>query len=225
MKKYFPYLLIGLAFIGGIFVAKDMGLYSNSEIQKAPQTEVKDQKNNRIDNRFKSLLIYPKKNPLKAFSLVNQDQQTFSNNDFKGYWNLIFSGYTNCPDVCPNTLNQMVRLYKIMPEEVKSKIQFIFLTVDPERDTAEHLKAYLDYFDESFVGLTGDISQIDRLIRSLGGIYSLNKEEGEFYSVDHSARIFIVNPKAQRFGIIDSQAFKQPDQSQILADLTALITD
>ena len=223
MKKYSPYILIVSALLAGIYVANDMGFYASSEARQVAEKSTKT--DNRIDNHFKSLLIYPKKNRLKTFSLLDQDNQTFTNKQLNGYWNFIFTGYTNCPDVCPNTLNQMVKLYQKMPQELKSKVHFIFLTVDPERDSVEHLKAYLDYFDEHFIGLTGELKQIDILVRALGGVYSINKEEGEFYSVDHSARIFIVNPQAERFGIIDGLMFKQPDQTQLLDDLTSLILD
>ncbi|MDQ7048034.1 MAG: SCO family protein [Enterobacterales bacterium] len=223
MKKNFPYVLIASALIAGIYVANNMGLYDSDGNNQTAEISAKN--SNRIDNHFKSFLIYPKKNPLKTFNLVDQDNNLFTNKKFNGYWNFIFSGYTNCPDVCPNTLNQMVKLYQKMPEELKSQVHFIFLTVDPERDSAQHLKAYLDYFDTSFIGLTGDLSQIDILIKDLGGVYSINKDEGEFYSVDHSARIFIVNPQAERFGIIDGLVFKQQEQDQLLDDLSSLILD
>ena len=178
------------------------------------QTDDKVVVDNKIDNRFETLLIYPKKNPIVEFSLTDHTQAAFTNNDFRSYWNLIFIGYTNCPDVCPNTLNQMVQIHNLMKPNAQKKYRFIFLTVDPERDTPEHLNSYLDYFHDAFIGLSGDKAVIDPIVRSLGGIYSLNKEEGEFYTVDHSSRIFIVGPAADRYGIIESGALKSKDKSR-----------
>ncbi len=221
MSKFIPYILIIIAVSVGFYLKHHL---AGPELEE--QNYVKDVKmstsGNKIDNRFESLLIYPKKNPLADFSLIDQANTQFTNNDFKGYWNLIFTGYTNCPDVCPNTLTQMTQLYNLMDQQTRSKFQIIFFSVDPARDTPAHLNQYLDYFHQNFIGISGQKSQIDLLIRSLGGIYSLNEQEGEFYTVDHSARIFIVSPNAERYGILDSTAIKSEDKSQIVRDLTEM---
>jgi len=218
MNKLLPYILIVIAVVVGFIFKGYLSISGNNEKQK----DAKVVSNNKIDNRFETLLIYPKKNPIVDFVLTDHTQAQFTNNEFKNYWNLIFIGYTNCPDVCPNTLNQMVQLYNSMELSVQQKYQFIFLTVDPERDTPEHLDKYLDYFHDSFIGLSGNKEVLDPIVKSLGGIYSLNKEEGEFYTVDHSSRIFIVGPAADRYGIIESGALKSKDKSQLLNDLSLL---
>ena len=217
MKKSIPYIIIIIAALSGIIFRG--GFFEPNQEQ---MPDKKAEESNKIDNRFETLLIYPKKNLIPSFEFKDHNSSLFSNQDFKGYWNLIFIGYTNCPDVCPNTLNQMVQLYNSMAVDTQNKFQFIFLTVDPERDTPEHLKSYLDYFHESFIGLHGEKESIDPIVRSLGGIYTLHKEEGEFYSVDHSSRIFIVGPNADRYGIIESTALKSKDKSQLRDDLTLL---
>ncbi len=220
MNKNIPYVLIGIALIAGYFIkdAFDLDRMKTETVDKADNST-----SNKIDNSFKTLLIYPKKNALPIFSMIDQDGKEFNNDNFKGQWNLIFSGYTNCPDVCPNTLTQMTQLYQLMNAETQKKIQIVFLSVDPKRDTPEHLKQYLDFFHNDFKGISGKKDQIDLVIKSLGGIYSLNKDEGEFYTVDHSARIFIVGPNAQRYGIVDSLAIKAKDKKMLANDLEALI--
>ena len=110
-----------------------------------------------------------------------------------------------------------------MDQPTRDKFQIIFLSVDPARDTPEHLKQYLDYFHQDFIGISGEKLQLDGLVKSLGGIYSVNQEEGEFYTVDHSARIFIVGPNAERYGIVKSGILKAKDKSQLVADLTQLV--
>jgi protein SCO1 len=218
MNKLLPYILIAIAAVAGLLLNQ----YLNPS-EKQVNSAVADQGNgNRIDNRFETLLIYPKKNRLPAFQFVNQDNHSFTNENFLERWNLIFIGYTNCPDVCPNTLNQMTQLYNLLDVETQKKFQFILLSVDPERDTPDHLKNYLDYFHEDFIGVSGDKTQIDKTVKALGGVYSLNKEEGEFYTVDHSARIFIVGPEARRYGIMESSSIASSDKSTLVKELTLL---
>ncbi|MEP1740988.1 MAG: SCO family protein [Kangiellaceae bacterium] len=218
MNKLLPYILIAIAAVAGLLLNQ----YLNPS-EKQANSAVADQENgNRIDNRFETLLIYPKKNRLPAFQFVNQDNHSFTNENFLERWNLIFIGYTNCPDVCPNTLNQMTQLYNSLDVKTQQKFQFILLSVDPERDTPDHLKNYLDYFHEDFIGVSGDKTQLDKTVKALGGVYSLNKEEGEFYTVDHSARIFIVGPEARRYGIMESSSIASSDKSTLVKELTLL---
>lgn len=217
MNKFIPYILISFALVGGFYLKTYLGLNDTNESVGSVSGG-----DNKIDNRFESLLIYPKKNPIIDFSLIDHSGKQFKAKNFEGRWNLIFSGYTNCPDVCPNTLNQMTQMYQAMEQSTRDKFQIIFLSVDPVRDTPDHLKQYLDYFHQDFVGISGEKSQIDGLIKGLGGIYSINQEEGEFYTVDHSARIFIVGPSAERYGIVKSGILKAKDKSQLVADLTQL---
>ena len=218
MNKLLPYILIAIAAVAGLLLNQ----YLNPS-EKQANSAVADQGNgNRIDNRFETLLIYPKKNRLPAFRFVNQDNHFFTNENFLERWNLIFIGYTNCPDVCPNTLNQMTQLYNSLDVETQKKFQFILLSVDPERDTPDHLKNYLDYFHEDFIGVSGDKTQLDKTVKALGGVYSLNKEDGEFYTVDHSARIFIVGPEARRYGIMESSSIASSDKSTLVKELTLL---
>jgi len=218
MNKLLPYILIAIAAVAGLLLNQ----YLNPS-EKQANSAVADQENGiRIDNRFETLLIYPKKNRLPEFQFVNQDKHSFTNENFLERWNLIFIGYTNCPDVCPNTLNQMTQLYNSLDVKTQQKFQFILLSVDPERDTPDHLRNYLDYFHEDFIGVSGDKTQIDKTVKALGGVYSLNKEEGEFYTVDHSARIFIVGPEARRYGIMESSSIASSDKSTLVKELTLL---
>jgi len=214
-----PYILIVLSLIIGFFI-KDY-----FDVSKTDNTEKLNNNSNIITQQFETLLIYPKKNKLPAFQLIDQFNQKFINENLEGRWNFIFSGYTNCPDVCPVTLSKMAELYKLLSAETKNKVQFIFLSVDPARDTPEHLKDYVGYFNQNFIGVSGEKSQIDPLIKSLGGIYSINQSEGEFYTVDHSSRIFIVGPQARRYGLLDSQIINKNDKEPLINDINKLINN
>lgn len=214
-------MLVGFALVAGFLLKDYLDVSDNKTLSNSSSKETSTS-DNKIDNRFDTLLIYPKRNQLPEFLLVDQLNAPFTNNDFKGYWSIIFTGYTNCPDVCPNTLNQMTQLYQLMDDDTRRKFHFIFFSVDPERDSPEHLKNYLDYFHQDFIGISGERDQIDILIKGLGGIYSINKDEGKFYTVDHSARIFIVGSNAERYGILSGGIIKEQDKSQLVKDLMAL---
>ena len=171
---------------------------------------------------FTQMLVYPKKNPIVDFKLQRHDQVEFNGASFEKHWNLIFMGYTNCPDVCPTTLMDMTNIYKAIEPELQQKFQVIFLSVDPARDNLEHIGNYIDHFHDDFVGVTGQKEEIDKLVSALGGIYSLNDEDEKFYSVDHTARIFIVSPKGERFGIVRSEAMHNQDKTKLVAELNEL---
>jgi len=171
---------------------------------------------------YSQMLVYPKKNPIESFQLSRHDNQTFSEDSFKGRWNLLFMGYTNCPDVCPTTLMDLTNIYKQIDPQLQKKLQIIFLSVDPQRDNPAHMGDYIEHFHDDFVGITGDKNEIDKLVKTLGGIYSFTEQSDEFYLVDHTARIFIVNPAGERFGIIRSEAMHNSDKSQLIRELNVL---
>lgn len=171
---------------------------------------------------FSQLLIYPKKNKLPKFQLFKHDQTVFNESNFQGRWNFIFMGYTHCPDVCPITLLDLDKIYQQISTDLQNQFQFVFLSVDPKRDTLEHMASYISHFNDDFVGITGDKKEIDVLVQSLGGIYTLNEQEGEFYSVDHSSRIFIISPYGERFGIITSEAMQNKGKSLLVEELSEL---
>jgi protein SCO1 len=171
---------------------------------------------------FKSMLVYPKKNKIADFTLVDHKLEKFNQDSFIGKWNLMFMGYTNCPDVCPMTLTDMTKIYQQLTPELKDKFQVLFLSVDPSRDNPEHIAKYIDYFDQDFVGITGEKKHIDTLVASVGGIYALNTEEGEYYTVDHTARIFLINPKGERYGMITSETMHNKDKALLISELETM---
>ncbi len=221
MKKLTPYLLIVAVIIVGYFInAEILKQYKQSE-EHEPK-EVID-KTTSINDQLKTLLIYPKKKNLLEFELWDFNQQIFSNSNFNSKWNLIFIGYTNCPDVCPNTLNDLTHLYQALNKDLRKKFQFIFFSVDPGRDTPERMKAYLDNFHNDFIGISGKKEQIDSLVHQLGGLYNLNTEEGDYYTVDHSGRIFIVDPAGRRFGILKSGVLQSQNKAMLINELESLL--
>lgn len=139
--------------------------------------------------------------PIQPFQLITQNEKPFSQEQLKGKWNWIFVGYTHCPDICPTTLTTLKSVSARLTKENGSELnQFIFVTVDPKRDTAQHLKQYLGYFSEEFIGLTGELSDIDILVKQIDIIYAIDgnttKEE---YIVNHSASIALIDPEGRYY--------------------------
>ncbi|WP_184415102.1 SCO family protein [Rhodocyclus tenuis] len=108
--------------------------------------------------------------------------------DFRGKLVLLYFGYTFCPDVCPTALTTLAQAMKQLSPEEKRRVQVIFVSVDPPRDTPQHLKEYLAFFDPAFVGVTGSAAEIAAAARSWGVYYAAQAPDASGrYSIDHSA--------------------------------------
>ena len=125
------------------------------------------------------------------FSLKDMNNNTITQESLNGPLTAIFFGFTNCPDVCPMTLNKM----DIVLDKLKNKkrnIKFFFISVDPERDTPKVVKNYLSNFDNNFVGITGEPEKIFLLYQSWGVMSKkIFLENGE-YNIDHSSPVIIL---------------------------------
>jgi cytochrome oxidase Cu insertion factor (SCO1/SenC/PrrC family) len=126
------------------------------------------------------------------FTLVNQDGKTVTEKDFLGRYMLVFFGYTYCPDICPTELQVMTAALEAMGEEGK-KIQPVFISVDPARDTPEIMKSYVENFSGGLVGLTGTPEQIAGAAKAYRAYYA-KAGEGEDYKMDHSTIIYLMGP-------------------------------
>jgi len=130
------------------------------------------------------------------YSLINQDREAVSNNTYLGRYTLIVFGYTFCPDVCPNTLVTFSSALDLLGEDAE-KLNLIFITVDPARDTPENLKSYLIHFHKNFDGLTGSIAQIEH-VKKIFRIYAVKSQQDEpdvkQYLMDHSAVGYLLGP-------------------------------
>lgn len=124
--------------------------------------------------------------------------------DFKDRFQLITFGYTFCPDICPTSLGFTTQaLSALAPEELK-KVQMLFVTVDPERDTLDKLKAYTAYFHPSVLGLTGSPEEIAKVARLYGAMYARqNTGSAGGYVVDHSAYTYVIAPDGSLFKALD----------------------
>tara|TARA_Y100001970_G_scaffold188123_1_gene228814 strand:- start:146 stop:730 length:585 start_codon:yes stop_codon:yes gene_type:complete len=126
-----------------------------------------------------------------SFSLKDMNNNIITEKSFEGPLTAIFFGFTNCPDVCPMTLNKMDIVIDRLKKENKT-IKLFFISVDPERDTPEIIKNYLESFENNFVGITGEKEKIFLLYRSWGIMsQKIFTENGE-YNIDHSSPVILL---------------------------------
>lgn len=169
--------------------------------------------------------VFREPRTVKPFALVDHTGKRFDNDSFRGHWTFVFFGYTHCPDVCPTTLavlNSVAR--KLEPE--KHRLQFVFVSVDPQRDTPEQLAQFVSYFNRSFIGATGSEDILKALTGQLGVVYarvapdSGSQSTGtDNYLIDHSASVLLFDP-AGRFHAV----FTPPLDAKSIADDFLLIS-
>jgi len=148
-------------------------------------------------------LLWPNPRVIQPFSVVDQHGKPFGLDNLSGRWSFIFFGFTHCPDICPTTLSVLNQVQERL--SAKNKVQIIFVTVDPNRDTPEQVENYVSYFSDKLIGLTGTGEQIAGLARQIGVVYMVNEADSQGdYSVDHSASVFLISPAGQWLGIFSA---------------------
>ena len=126
-----------------------------------------------------------------SFSLKDVNNNTITEKSFEGPATALFFGFTNCPDVCPMTLNKLTLILDELKKEKKT-LKVFFISIDPERDTQIVMKNYLSSFDNDFIGITGDPEKIFLLSQSWGIVsQKIFLEDGE-YNVDHSSPVILL---------------------------------
>lgn len=132
------------------------------------------------------------------FSLVDQDGKAVTEATFRGKFMLVYFGYTYCPDVCPTTLTDMGNALDALGP-VAEKVVPVFVTVDAQRDTPEHLKEYLSYFHRRFVGLTGTPEQVAAATKAYRVYYDKARireaTDALDYSMDHTSIVYLIGPE------------------------------
>ena len=146
--------------------------------------------------------VFQTARPVADFALVDHHGQAFSRARLRGKWSFLFFGYTNCPDVCPTTLTvlNLVDQQLAARPALRDAAQFVFVSVDPERDSVAQLDKYVPYFNKAFIGVTETMpGQLLALTRPLGILHMRATEPSaeDGYLVDHTASVLLVNPRAE----------------------------
>jgi protein SCO1 len=154
---------------------------------------------------------------LPQFELVNHLGESFSRRDFEGQWSLLFTGFTTCPDICPATMPILNELDKKLRAN-GTGLKMILLSVDPERDTPRVLASYLDFFNRSMTGVTGELPAIERFCDEIGMSFIHIPGTAGRYTVDHTGALVLIDPRARITGY-----FKPPfDTDRLAKDLQSI---
>lgn len=146
---------------------------------------------------FKNLDITGSKSFGTDFSLTDHTGKRRTLEDFRGKVVVMFFGYTHCPDVCPTTLADMAQVMRQL-EKDSDKLQVLFVTLDPERDTRELLAQYPPAFHPGFVGLSGDAAATAQTAKAFGVMYQRQEGKNGAYTLDHSAGTYLIAPDGRR---------------------------
>ena len=156
------------------------------------------------------LIVLPAPREIAIPPLLAQDGGAFGHDTLRGKWSFVFFGYASCPDICPLT---MATLRDAERELADARFQAVFVSVDPERDTREAIRAYLEAFSPRFVGVTGEEDELRRFgLELAAGFMRTPAPDGvpaDRYLVDHSGHVAIVDPEARFTAIL-----KDPRRSE-----------
>lgn len=147
--------------------------------------------------------VYPEPRAMSPMTLTAHDGSAFTLERLRGKWTFVYFGYTYCPDVCPTTLAELARVQALLAESgADADNQYVFVSVDPKRDTPEHLAKYITYFDKKFIGVTGARAALDKFTQEVGVAYAYPEgTAGDNYPVSHSSIIALFDPAARLHAI------------------------
>lgn len=148
---------------------------------------------------------------------LESEQGAFANSALSGRWSLVLFGFMHCADICPAGLGQMARLAGGLPDRVgEAEIAYVFVSVDPGRDTPSDMGRFIRHFDPAFLGVTGDEAQLTTLARALGVRFKVSADPDD-YRVAHSTGFSIIDPAGHFRGRFRADA----DMRSVARELTA----
>ena len=175
--------------------------------------------------KFENAVLYLQPRAVPEFHLTQSNGQPLRLDDWRGHWNVVYFGYSNCPDVCPTTLATFKQVWKDLGKPdlgkpgLTDRVRFDFISVDPQRDTPDQLGKYVGFFSRDFIAATGSDEELTALTRALGLIYSRTTAANGNIEVDHSGSAVIIDPQGRLVGM-----FRPPFTAPALtADLATLI--
>src|SRR5436853_1007118 len=130
------------------------------------------------------------------FQLIDQNGKPVSDADLKGKWQLVFFGYTHCPDACPTALNEMALALDQLGEK-RGEIQVVFITVDPDRDTPDVMKSYVQSFDAPIIALTGSPDAVAQAAKAYRVFYAKHPRADGDYDMDPSPVLSVMHPEGK----------------------------
>lgn len=153
------------------------------------------------------LLILPEQKELGEFVLYDHDGRDFNNESLTGEWRLVFFGFTSCPHICPSTLQLLRTVVNELASSLPAKDlpKVLLISVDPERDTPGKLNEYVARFGNDIEAVSGDDAQLRKVAMDFGAHYVIpDHEPGEWYNVDHSISVHVVDPEGRWVGLLSA---------------------
>ncbi|MFT6464383.1 SCO family protein [Halopseudomonas sp.] len=148
------------------------------------------------------IFLFDSPRSLPEVEMLSAAGGSWGKQDLVGQWDLLFFGYTFCPDICPTTMADLKQLVDALPETSAEQLQVTMVSVDPNRDTPEQMQQYLGFFKAGFHGATGNPEELAKLARALSIAYIEPDTSSENYLVDHSGQVVIVNPEGHYVGFL-----------------------
>jgi protein SCO1/2 len=157
--------------------------------------------------------LLPNPQALQPFKLTTDTGQSFNLQSMKGRWSFVFFGFSHCQKICPATLARLSKMDETLKQAGANPMpQVVFVSIDPDRDTAQRLHRYLKSFNERFVGLTGEQQKIKQFIKQFNVLYTKVQQANGEYTLDHSGTLMLVDPQGKLAAM-----FRQPLDPQALA--------
>ena len=161
--------------------------------------------------------LLEKPRPVHSFSLTGTDQKEFNNERLKGKWTMIFFGFTNCGYLCPTTMAELGKMYRLLEEKgAKNLPNVVMVSIDPKRDSLEKLTHYVKSFHPDFYGARGDDPSIKSMTEELGVAYfkvAMKNADEKNYDVEHTGTVMLFNPNGELQAF-----FTTPHQAELLVE-------
>lgn len=142
--------------------------------------------------------VLPVPNEVPSFSAVSHGGEAIDASAFEGQWDLVFFGFTHCPDICPLTLQLLSEVRRELAGAGAEPLpRIVLVSVDPERDTPEVLGEYVGHFGDGNLGITGELEEIRKLTDALGVFFEKVPVAEDAYTVDHSAVVLTIDPEGR----------------------------
>ena len=161
--------------------------------------------------QLESATLLPERRSLPEFALTTHHGEPLSRGDFQGHYSLVFFGFTNCPDVCPLTLQILADVRAALQARSLEAPEVVFVSVDPARDDQAQVARYIGYFDAAMTGVLGTEAAVKPLTDYFGvAVHIMKDKAGQEYNVTHSSAVFMISPDAEYVAVFSTP--KSADQ-------------
>jgi len=151
------------------------------------------------------------------FELIDQDGKRFTDKNLLGEFAILYFGFTFCPDICPDELEKLANAIDLVEKKIGVKVQPVFISIDPDRDTPPKVKEYIKEFHPRLIGLTGDMDSVKRASKAYRVYFNKTGESSTDYLVDHSIIHYLINP-AGEFVTFYSKSFTEEQLADSISE-------